>query len=39
MAMGLTRPVIEMSTRNFHGDKERPTRKNDNFAVICEQIV
>jgi hypothetical protein len=39
MALGLTRPVTEMSTRNLFGDKERPARKADNLTAICEPII
>jgi hypothetical protein len=39
MALGLTQPQTEMSTTNLPRDKERPTRKADNLAVICEPIV
>jgi hypothetical protein len=39
MAFGLTQPLTEMSTRNFHGVKGRPARKTDNLTVICESIV
>jgi hypothetical protein len=36
MALGSTRPLTEMSTRNFPGGKERPARNADNFTAICE---
>jgi hypothetical protein len=39
MALGLTQPLTEMSTRNIHGDKARPARKADNLTAIPEQIV
>jgi hypothetical protein len=42
MALGLTQPLTEMSTRNhkmFLESRARPMRKADNFTVICEQIV
>jgi hypothetical protein len=39
MALGLTQPLTEMSTRNLPGGKERPTRKADKFNAICEPIV
>jgi hypothetical protein len=38
MAMGLTQPLTEMSTRNPPGGKGRPARKADNLNAICEQI-
>jgi hypothetical protein len=33
MAMGSTRPLTEMSTRNLPGGKERPVRKVDPSAI------
>jgi hypothetical protein len=39
MALGSTRPLTEMSTRNLPGSKKRPARKADNFAAICEPNV
>jgi hypothetical protein len=36
MVLGSIQPLIEMSTRNPPGDKERPTRKTDNLTAICE---
>jgi hypothetical protein len=39
MAPGSTHPLTEMSTRNLPGGKERPARKADNLAAICEPIV
>jgi hypothetical protein len=36
MALGLTQPLTEMSTRNFPGGKKRPVRRTDNLAAICE---
>jgi hypothetical protein len=39
MALGLTKPVTEMSTRNIPGNKERPALKADNLTAICEPIV
>jgi hypothetical protein len=36
MALGLTQPLTEMSTRNLPG---RPARKADNLTAICEPIV
>jgi hypothetical protein len=35
MALGWTRPLTEMSTRNFPGGKGRPARKADYLAVFC----
>jgi hypothetical protein len=39
MALGLTQPLREMSTRNLPGGKVRPARKADSLAAICEPIV
>jgi hypothetical protein len=39
MALGSTQPVVEMSTRNLPGRKEKPVPKADNLTVICEPIV
>jgi hypothetical protein len=39
MAPGSTQPLTEMSTRNFPGGKERPTRKAYNLTAICERTV
>jgi hypothetical protein len=39
MALGLTQPLTEMSTRNFFGGKERQTRKADNLIAIHEPLV
>jgi hypothetical protein len=39
IALGLTQPLTEMSTRNFPGDKGRPAREADNVTAICEPIV
>jgi hypothetical protein len=39
MSLGSTQRLIEMSTRNIHGDKGRLARKADNFKAICEPIV
>jgi hypothetical protein len=38
MALESTQPLTEMSTRNFHGGKERPAHKADNFTAMCEPI-
>jgi hypothetical protein len=39
MTLGLTQPLIEMSTMNFLGVKGRPARKADKLTAICEPIV
>jgi hypothetical protein len=39
MALGSTQPLTEMSTRNLHGGKERPTLTADNLTDTCEPIV
>jgi hypothetical protein len=39
MALGLTQPLTEISTKNLPGSKERPARKADNLTAICEPIV
>jgi hypothetical protein len=39
MALGLTQPLTEMSTRNLPGDKKRPAHRTDNLAAICESNV
>jgi hypothetical protein len=39
MALGLTQPLTEMSTRNLCGSKGSPARKADNLPTICESIV
>jgi hypothetical protein len=36
MALGSTRPLTEMITRNLPGGKNRPARRADNLAAICE---
>jgi hypothetical protein len=36
MALRLTQPLTEMSTRNLSGGKGRPARKADNLTAICE---
>jgi hypothetical protein len=38
MALGSTRPLTEMSTRNLPGGKGRPARKADNLTAICVSI-
>jgi hypothetical protein len=37
-ALGFTQSLTEMSTRNLPGGKERPARKADSLAAICESI-
>jgi hypothetical protein len=39
MALGLTQPLTEMSTRNLSGGKWQPARKADNLTAICELTV
>jgi hypothetical protein len=39
MALGLTQPLTEMSTRNLPGGKRRPALGADNLTAICEPIV
>jgi hypothetical protein len=39
MALWLTQPLTEMSTRNFPGGKGRPASGADNLTAICEPIV
>jgi hypothetical protein len=39
MALGLTQPLTEMSTRNIPGGKGRSELKADNLTAICETIV
>jgi hypothetical protein len=39
MALGSTKPLTEMSTRNIPGGEGRPVRKADNLTAICEPIV
>jgi hypothetical protein len=39
MALGSTRPLKEMSTRNLPGSKALPARKGDNLTAICEPTV
>jgi hypothetical protein len=39
MALGSTRAVTDMSTRNLPGGKVRLARKADNLIAICEPIV
>jgi hypothetical protein len=39
MALGLTEPLTEMSTRTLPGGKGRPARKADKLTAICERII
>jgi hypothetical protein len=39
MALGLTQPLTEMSTKNLPGGKERPACKADSLTFICESII
>jgi hypothetical protein len=39
MALGLTEPLTEISTRKIPGGKGRRVRKADNITAICEPIV
>jgi hypothetical protein len=39
MALGSTKPLTEMSTRNLPGGNGRPARKTDNFTAICDPLV
>jgi hypothetical protein len=39
VALGSTQSLVEMSTRNFPGGKERPAHKTDNFTAISELTV
>ena len=39
MALRLTQPLTEMSTRNLPGGKERLALKADTLNAICEPIV
>jgi hypothetical protein len=39
MALALTQPLTEMSTRNLPGGKEPQAHKTDNLTAICESIV
>jgi hypothetical protein len=39
MALGLTQPLTEMSTRNLLGGKGRLALKADNLTTISEPIV
>jgi hypothetical protein len=39
MALGMTQPLTEMSTKNLLRTKRRSVRKADNLTAICEPIV
>jgi hypothetical protein len=39
MALGSTQSLTEISTRNLPGGKNRPARRADNLAAICEPNV
>jgi hypothetical protein len=39
MALGLTQPLAEMSTRNIPGDKKQLLRRADNLSTIYETNV
>jgi hypothetical protein len=39
VALGLTQPLTEMSTRNLTGGKGWLAREADNLTAICEPIV
>jgi hypothetical protein len=39
MALGLTQPLREKSTKNLPGGKKRPARRADNLAAIYEPNV
>jgi hypothetical protein len=39
MALGLSQPLTEMSTRNIPGGKGWPVHKADNLTAICEPTV
>jgi hypothetical protein len=39
MALGSTQLLIEMSTRNIPGAKERPASKADKLTAVYETIV
>jgi hypothetical protein len=39
MALGSTKPLTEMNTRNLLGGKGRPVRRAHKLTVICESIV
>jgi hypothetical protein len=39
MALGLSQPLIEMTTRNLQVGEGRPVRKFDNLTANCEPII
>jgi hypothetical protein len=39
MALGLTQPLTQMSTRNLPGGKKWPARRADSLAIVCEPNV
>jgi hypothetical protein len=39
MALGSTKPLTEISTRNLLGGEGWPAREADNLTAICEPIV
>jgi hypothetical protein len=39
MALGLTQPLTEMSTRNIPGSKGRPAHRAENLTAICEHCL
>jgi hypothetical protein len=39
MALGLTQPLAEMSTKNLPEGKGRPVCKADNLTTTCEPTV
>jgi hypothetical protein len=39
MALALTQPLTEISTKNVPGGKKRPGRRADNLVAIREPIV
>jgi hypothetical protein len=39
MALGLTQPLTEMSTKNLPGGKGQLMRRADNLTDICEPTV
>jgi hypothetical protein len=39
IALGQTKPLTEMNTRNFPGGKKQPARRADNLAAIYEPNV
>jgi hypothetical protein len=39
MALVLTQPLTEMSTRSLPGGKGRPMHKADNLTAMCEPNV